>query len=91
MAEWQKNQLNFARIIFGHIYIVLRKLNFEIFFLQNVVNRGRSYDQKKFRKNFKYFKIAIKYDRSNLFARSNLFVPTVFPLPVSTAKLLGDF
>jgi hypothetical protein len=65
-----KNQLNFTIIIFSRNYIVLRKKKFDIFFLQNVVNRGSLYDQKKnFEKiDFKYFKIAIKYDCSNLFA-----------------------
>ncbi len=55
------------------------KKNVEIFFWQNVVYRCSLYDQKKnFEKiYFKYFKIAIKDDHSNLFPSSNLFAPTV--------------
>ncbi len=52
LAEWQKNQLNFAKIIFGRIYIVLRKKNFEIFFWKNVVNTCSLYNQKKISKQF---------------------------------------
>jgi hypothetical protein len=78
LAERQKNQLNFVKIIFSRIYIVLRKTFFEIFFRKMLLIGGVYMIQKKFQKiYFKYFKIAIKYDRSNLFACSNLFVPTV--------------
>ncbi len=47
--------------------------------MQNVVNRSSLYNKKKnfVKINFKYLKIAIKDDRCNLFARSNLFAPTV--------------
>ncbi len=61
----------------SHLYSTQKKISI---FLQNVVNRSSLYNQKKnFEKiNFKYLKIAIKDDRSNLFACSNLFAPTVF-------------
>jgi hypothetical protein len=62
----------------SHIYSTLKK-KFEIFFLQNVVNKHSLHNQKKnFEKiYFKHHKIATIDDRSNLFARSNIFAPTV--------------
>jgi hypothetical protein len=75
-----KKSAKFGEKNVGHFYIVLRKKKFEIFFLQNDGNRSNLYNQKKFFLiiNFKHLKIAIKDNCSNLFARSNLFAPTVY-------------
>ncbi len=76
------------KIIFGRIYIVLRKKISIYFFCKRLLIHVVYIIKKIFEKiYFKCLKIAIKDGRSNPFARSNLFAPTVaYFLELSTLQ-----